>query len=143
MVITREADYALRLMLVLAEHRSGRPVSSRALADESRVPYEIARSILARLTDAGLLDSYRGRTGGYHLARGTSEIKVGEILAVAGEHLDLNACVVDETSCSSSDSCAMHPIWISASELLRGYLGEMTLQEVVDSSLPQSAAPAC
>ena len=102
MVITREADYAIRLMLVLAEGDDDVARPSRALASEAHVPYELARGLLSRLADAGLLVSQRGRNGGYRLARTAEDITVAEVLAVAGENLSLNTCVVDQPACALS-----------------------------------------
>ena len=143
MVITREADYTVRLMLVLAARQADGTVSSRVLAKEARVPYELARGVLARLADAGLLESFRGRSGGYQLARAASEITIGEVLAVAGENLELNVCVNVPEECDASAFCAMHPVWQVASELLREYLGEMTLAQVVRMKPAKGVGPAC
>ena len=131
MVITREADYAVRLMLTIASKDRGSVASARRLSEEAKVPYELARGLLSRLAEAGLLNSHRGRAGGFALARPASDITMGEILSVAGEDLALNVCVVDPENCSSSSYCLMHPVWSAASDMLRGYLGEMSLAEVI------------
>ena len=47
MVITREADYAVRLMLTIAGKDSGVVASARPLAEEANVPYELARGLLS------------------------------------------------------------------------------------------------
>ena len=143
MVITREADYTVRLMLVLAARQADGAVSSRVLAEEARVPYELARGVLARLADAGLLESFRGRSGGYHLARDANEITIGEVLGVAGERLELNVCVGEPESCDSSAFCAMHPVWQAASQRLREYLAEITLAQVVRMKPAKGVGPAC
>ena len=131
MVITREADYAVRLMLTIAGKDRGTVASARPLSEEANVPYELARGLLSKLADAGLLNSHRGRAGGFDLARPASEITMGEILMVAGEDLALNVCIIDPENCSSSTFCPMHPVWGAASEMLRGYLGGMALAEVL------------
>jgi Rrf2 family protein len=129
-VITREADYAVRLMVGLASREQGVVVSARALAAESDVPYELARTILGNLADAGILDSRRGRSGGFALARPASDIRLGDILAVAGETLQLNVCVADPSNCGRSGTCPVHPIWSAASDVLRGFLATQTLAQV-------------
>jgi Rrf2 family protein len=129
-VITREADYAVRLMVGLAEREPGTVVSARALADEADVPYELARTILGNLADAGILESRRGRSGGFLLARAPEDILLSDILAVAGEHLVLNVCVADSKNCGRSSECPVHPIWVAASEVLRDFLGQQTLADI-------------
>jgi Rrf2 family protein len=126
-VITREADYAVRLMVGLAQRAQGTVVSARALADEAGVPYELARTILGNLADAGILESRRGRSGGFLLARPAAEIRLSDVLAVAGENLQLNICVADPVNCGRSSDCPVHPVWTAASEVLRSFMGEQTL----------------
>ena len=132
MVITREADYAVRLMVTLASQGPGTVASARALAAESDVPYELARTILGNLADTGILDSRRGRSGGFELTRPASQIMFGEVLAAAGEPLQLNVCVADPQNCGRSNACPVHPIWIQASAVLRNFLASKTLTEIVE-----------
>ena len=139
MVITREADYAVRLMVGLAQRAQGTVVSARALADESGVPYELARTILGNLADAGILESRRGRSGGFLLARPPAEVQLIEVLAVAGETLQLNVCVVDPSNCGRSSECPVHPVWSAASEVLRAFMGEQTLAGLAASREPVEA----
>jgi len=143
MVITREADYAIRLMLVLAENDDDAARPSRALASVAHVPYELARGLLSRLADAGLLASQRGRHGGYRLARPADDITVAEVLAVAGENLSLNTCVAGPATCAMSSRCAMHPVWDSASNVLRDHLGALTLRQVVAMESPHGPERSC
>jgi Rrf2 family protein len=130
-------------MLTLGSKEPDAVASARPLSEEANVPYELARGLLSRLADAGLLDSHRGRSGGFHLARPASEITMGEILAVAGEDLTLNICTGDPESCPSSDTCPMHPVWNTASSMLRTYLGEKSLAEVLEANLVGAGTERC
>lgn len=141
MVITREADYAVRLMVGLAQRTQGTVVSARALADESGVPYELARTILGNLADAGILESRRGRSGGFLLARDPREVKLVDVLAVAGEALQLNLCVADPGNCGRSSECPVHPVWSAASEVLKSFMAEQTLAGLVARN--ELVAPPC
>lgn len=131
MVITREADYAVRLMVALGSEPQGTIVSARALAGDCEVPYELARTILGHLADAGILESRRGRSGGFSLARPAADIRLGDILAVAGETLQLNVCAQEPSLCSRSSICPVHPIWSQASDVLRAFLAEQTLAQIL------------
>lgn len=139
MVITREADYAVRLMVTLASCGQGTVASARLLAVESDVPYELARTILGNLADAGILESRRGRSGGFALALPPTEIVLGDVLGAVGESLQLNVCVADPGNCGRSSSCPVHPIWKSASDVLRGFLAAQTLAEVVEHGRAEAA----
>lgn len=131
MVITREADYAVRLMVDLASKPEGTVISARILAADVGVPYELARTILGNLAEAGILDSRRGRSGGFALARPAEEVVLSDVLAAAGEELQLNVCVADPAKCTRSKNCAVHPIWNQASQVLREFLSTQTLAHMV------------
>jgi Rrf2 family iron-sulfur cluster assembly transcriptional regulator len=133
-IITREADYAVRLTVGLAAHGDGEVVSARALAETCEVPYELARTILGNLAETGVLESRRGRSGGFALARSASEIKLGQVLAAAGETLQLNICVGSPARCGRSAKCPVHPVWDEASQRLREFIGEKTLAEILNMS---------
>lgn len=133
MVITREADYAVRLMVGIATRKAGSPVSARVLAEECSVPYELARTILGNLAEAGLLESRRGRSGGFMLAKPAETIGLSDVLAVAGESLQLNICIADPQNCVRVGECPMHPVWSAASEVLHEFLGRQTLASLVGS----------
>jgi Rrf2 family protein len=138
-VITREADYAVRLMVGLATRTECTVVSARALAEEAGVPYELARTILGNLAEAGILESRRGRSGGFLLARRPAEIRLSDVLSVAGEDLQLNVCVADPANCCRSTECPVNPIWSAASKVLREFMGEQTLADIVGSREPVGA----
>jgi Rrf2 family protein len=138
-VITREADYAVRLMVTLAGHGYGTVASARSLAQDCDVPYELARTILGSLADAGVLDSRRGRSGGFALKRPPAQIMLGEVLGAVGESLQLNVCVDEPGNCSRSGVCPVHPVWRSASDVLRGFLSSQTLADMVEQGKTEAA----
>ena len=135
MVITREADYAVRLTVGLATRKQGSPVSARTLAEENDVPYELARTILGDLAEAGILESRRGRSGGFMLARPADEILMSDVLGVVGESLQLNICVDDPEACKRAEFCPINPVWSEAAEVLRRFFGDRTLAGLADASL--------
>jgi Rrf2 family protein len=118
-------------MVTLAAQGTGTVASARALAAEADVPYELARTILGNLADSGLLESRRGRSGGFELARPSTDIMLGDVLAAAGEPLQLNVCVADSGNCGRSDMCPVHPIWTKASDVLRDFFGSQSLEQVL------------
>ena len=139
MVITREADYAIRLMVALAPRQQGTVVSARALSSECDVPYELARTILGNLADVGILESRRGRSGGFTLARPADEIRLGDVLFAAGETLQLNVCVNDPEMCGRSSTCPVHPIWTEASGVLRNFLANQTIAQILQMDATDAA----
>ena len=92
MRISAKGEYAIRAMTDLALHGSGSGVRSQAdrvsiqdVARRQGIPQRYLEQVLLLLKRAGFLDSKRGSTGGYRLARPPETISVGEVLrAVEG-----------------------------------------------------------
>lgn len=106
MEISRKADYALRIMVELAESGDN-PVSTRYLAETTDAPYAFIAKIVAELATHGFVVSTRGRGGGVKLIvdpRMTTALAVLE--AVSGP-LKLNNCVDEPGACSRSPFCSL------------------------------------
>lgn len=93
-MLTQRSRYALRAMLYLAEAPAGgRPIPMNRIAEAANVPRKFLELILADLREAGLLDSHRGKMGGYLLARANHMISLGEVIRVIEGPLALVPCV--------------------------------------------------
>ena len=69
MQITRQADYALRAVLYLAQLGSDRRAATSHIAEEQQIPPSFLAKIVSQLSVAGLLQTSRGARGGVSLAR--------------------------------------------------------------------------
>lgn len=93
-MLTQRSRYALRAMLFLATQPvDGAPTPMTRIAAEANVPRKFLELILADLREAGFLHSTRGKMGGYHLARPSHLISLGEIVRVIEGPLALVPCV--------------------------------------------------
>lgn len=93
-MLTQRSRYALRAMLYLAKAPAeGRPTPMNRIAEAANVPRKFLELILADLREAGLLDSHRGKMGGYVLARPNHLISLGEVIRVIEGPLALVPCV--------------------------------------------------
>ncbi|MGE0447554.1 MAG: Rrf2 family transcriptional regulator [Vicinamibacterales bacterium] len=103
-MLTRKSKYGLRAMLFLAE-RSGRgPVLVSDLAGDQRIPKKFLEAILLDLKRQGLLQSKKGKGGGYFLSRTPEEITVGQVVRALGGPLALVPCV-SQTAYARCEEC--------------------------------------
>ena len=111
-MITREADYAVRIVLYLskaAARRNADPVTTRSLSEEMLIPYRFSRRIVGKLQKAGFISSRKGKGGGLALARRPLDISVKEVLdAFDPVGTVLNGCCVDVKDCRLSGRCPVH-----------------------------------
>lgn len=131
MDISRKTDYALRLLSMLAGDPDGL-LSVRSAAEQVDVPYSFARSIQHGLVQAGIIESLRGVCGGMRLKVDPKEVTILQIVEAVQGPLVMNDCTAADGMCGRMEGCCYHPIWMGAQELLRSYLGSVTLDDVVN-----------
>lgn len=74
--------YATKALLYLAEHGGGRNVATREIAKERAIPEKYLELIVGELRAAGILESVKGKHGGYRLARRPAAIRLMELVTV-------------------------------------------------------------
>ncbi len=123
MVMTLEADYAVRIVEMLAI--SNRKVDARTISAETQVPLRFALKILRKLVAGGLIVSYKGARGGYMLAREPDKITLRQVIeSVEGPYM-ISRCQQDEYSCSHT-CCRFHQIYDEISSVVREKLDSYT-----------------
>jgi len=110
MQITRQADYAIRAVLYLAEIGPDEKASTSQIAAEKDIPLSFLAKIIAQLSVAGLLQTMRGARGGVTLARPAEEINLLEVVEAIDGPILINECVNDSYQCSQH-GCPMRSIW--------------------------------
>ena len=80
MRFTTQAEYGLICTLHLARFGAMGPVAAREMAEKEELPADYTEKILRRLRQAGIVNSVRGVSGGFELARDASEISVKDVI---------------------------------------------------------------
>lgn len=98
MLVTREMDYALRILRAL--HRDGQ-LSAAAVAQREHIQKAITLKLLNRLLSAGIVESRRGVSGGYFLKRPCEELSIYDVFQSIGEPPLLNRCQREGYQCEN------------------------------------------
>jgi Rrf2 family protein len=114
MQITRQADYAVRAVLHLAELKNGGRAPTSKIATEEHIPPSFLAKIVSQLSVAGVVQTSRGARGGVSLARDPSEITLLEVVEAIDGPIILNECVHNPKACPFGDHCKVHDIWCKA-----------------------------
>ena len=133
MNITSKGRYALRVMLDLAQHTSDGYVSLKVAADRQNISMKYLEMIVGQLKRAELVESSRGKEGGYRLSRAPSAYSVGEILRCQEDSLAPVACIRDGgVDCDQAALCRTIPMWKELDEITNRYLDSVTLEDLLD-----------
>jgi FeS assembly SUF system regulator len=126
--ISKLTDYAILLMVELT--REGETLSAHALAARIGVEDTTASKVLKLLAGQGLLESFRGASGGYRVSRPAAEISVAEVIAAIEGPIAMTECSVEEGLCSQEDSCDLRGNWQRISLAVAAALQNVSLAEM-------------
>jgi len=141
-MLTRAADYAVRVMIHLASLPVGSRVQRSALAEAAQVPDSFMSKVLQSLVRARLVSSRRGADGGFEMAREAEEITLLQIVEAIDGPFELNVCVGSKLSCDRPDWCGAHLVWLDAQEAVREKLQAATVASMAQESAKRLKSPA-
>ena len=131
-MISTEGRYALRVMLDLAQHPDEGYISLKTIAERQDISMKYLETIVGALKKAGLVDSSRGKEGGYALLRPPEEYSVGEILRSTEDKLSPVSCITAEgVSCAQASGCMTLPMWRELDEMTNRYLDAVSLRDLL------------
>jgi FeS assembly SUF system regulator len=126
--ISKLTDYAIVMMVELA--RDGELLSAHILAERVRVETPTATKVLKLLSGSGLLESFRGASGGYRVSREADDISVAEVIAAIEGPIAMTECSVEQGLCSHEDFCELRGNWQRISVAVSRALEEVSLAEM-------------
>ncbi len=131
MQITRQADYAVRAVVYLAQHEPGARISTGQIAREQNIPLTFLAKIVSQLSAAGVLHTTRGARGGVALARTPDEISLLEIVEAIDGPVMLNQCAGDPGQCPLGEDCVVRDVWCRAQADLVARLAQTRFGQLV------------
>jgi Rrf2 family protein len=130
MQITKQADYALRAMLYLAQLPTNERAATSRIAEEQAIPPSFLAKIISQLSIAGLIHTSRGAHGGVSLAVSPEKISVLDVVEAIDGPLALNECTLNPSICPSGPDCPLHSLWCEAQAELVTKLKHTTFASV-------------
>ena len=132
MNVTSKGRYALRIMIDLAQHRDEGYISLKAISDRTQLSMKYLEMIVGNLKKAELVDSTRGKEGGYKLNKTPGEYSIGEILRCIEDNLAPVACIKEgEIQCDRSGACLTVPMWKELDDITNAYLDTVSLEDLL------------
>ena len=132
--LSKKTDYAIILLTHLGEEKF--PVSAQEVATHYKLPYPMVANILKQLVSSGLIESTRGKHGGYVLAKPTNEINLAEIIMVTDTPFNLVECVHDEDNCKVHQYCPTRRPLLALHKKIQQFVEETTLAAIIRDSKP-------
>lgn len=150
MRITANEEYGLRVILQLArileekkDQETPALVTLGEISAAEGISSDYVAQILLRLRRAELVESVRGKFGGYKLIRPADEINLQEILASLGD--DNQSSIMNEDFCSRykgneevcvhKGECAIKPVWLQIAMMTSKFFKSISLKQLLDGEV--------
>jgi Rrf2 family protein len=131
-LLSHTAEYALRAVLYIAQHETETElVRNDTIAAALDVPRNYLSKILHALGREGLLQSTRGPTGGFRLARSPDAIPLLHVVAAFDQMGGPRNCILGRARCSDRNPCPAHGRWKDISEQVSGFFRETTVGDLL------------
>jgi Rrf2 family protein len=138
-VISNKAKYAFRALLAVAAAPEGESLTSAEIARRYAIPHKFLEQILLDLKKAGILESRRGKSGGYVMLRPADTVTFGEVLRIFEGPLAPLPCLSRQSyrrceDCVSEATCEIRREFGRAYDASRQVLDSRTLADALANS---------
>jgi len=136
-MLTKKTKYALRALIYLAEHQKNGPVLIATLAAEEKIPRKFLERILLELNNEGILQSKKGKGGGYFLQKSSDEIKIGDVVRLMDGPLAPVSCVSKTAyarckECREETTCPIRAVMHEVRDAIAEILDNTSLADMMN-----------
>ncbi len=135
-MLSKKCKYAIHALVYLAERHEQGPVQIQDISDDQHIPKKFLEAILLELRHAKILESKKGKGGGYYLVKDPSEVNLMQVMRLIDGPIALLPCVslnyyerCDE--CRNEKTCGIRDSLISVRDETLKILGNSTLAKIV------------
>ena len=139
-MLSKKTKYAINALVYLArESKDGEPVQISRIAESEHIPRKFLEAILLELRHAGMLNSKKGKTGGYYLQQEPAEINIADVMRLFDGPIALLPCVAYKyyercEECKDEETCGIRSVFSDVRSRTVQMLKEATLAEIMKRS---------
>ena len=135
-MLSKKSKYALRALLALARRRGQEPVQIAELAEQEGIPKKFLEVILLELKNNGILQSKKGKGGGYFLGRTAEQISVWQVIRALDGPLAPLPCASHTAyrkceECQDEATCGIRAVMKEVRDATAAVMDRATLGEVL------------
>jgi Rrf2 family protein len=133
-MISKKTKYALNALVYLARHQHKSPILISEIAENERIPQKFLEQILLDLKNNGILQSKKGKGGGYFLGRPAQEIMLGKVIRIFDGPLAPVSCVSQTAymkcaECRDDSCCGIRMVMKGVREAISNILDKTSLAD--------------
>tara|TARA_R110002049_G_scaffold7173_4_gene42571 strand:- start:3499 stop:3939 length:441 start_codon:yes stop_codon:yes gene_type:complete len=136
-MLSKKTKYAINALVYLAKNNNGKPIPIGQISTDQNIPHKFLESILLDLKNARILNSKKGKFGGYALNKEPKEVDMAEIMRLFDGAVALLPCVTyrfyercDE--CIDEDACGIREVFLEIRNETVERLKAATLEDIIN-----------
>lgn len=134
-IFSKKCELGLQAALYLALQPEELVISAKEISEKLKIPKEFVSKVLQSLTSSGIINSQKGKNGGFLLGKKPAEIYLIDIVkAIDGLEI-FNNCVLGFPDCCPDKPCPVHNEWGKIRDEAFDMLSKYTLEELKNKTL--------
>ncbi|MBI3137421.1 MAG: Rrf2 family transcriptional regulator [Sphingobacteriales bacterium] len=133
-MLSKKSQYAFKALEYLTERYKQGPVLISEISKKKKIPLKFLENILLELKKAGILDSKKGKGGGYFLSKDPAKVKVATIVRLVNGPIAMLPCVslyfYERCKHCDEKKCGLHDMMIEVRDASLGILENRTLKDL-------------
>ncbi len=134
-MLSKKSQYAFKALTYLVAKFNEGPVLIAEISRKKKIPLKFLENILLELKKAGILDSKKGKGGGYFLNKNPSKVKVADVIRLVNGPIAMLPCVslYFYERCKNCDEkqCGLHDMMIEVRDATLNILENRTLNDLL------------
>ena len=140
-MLSKKTQYAFRALAHLALQYGNGPVRISSISIEQRIPLKFLENILVELKNAGMLESKKGKGGGYVLKTSPKKINLATVIRIINGPIALLPCVslnfYERCQDCNEETCGMRKMMLIARDATLKVLEKKTLDDIIKGEIIQ------
>lgn len=137
-MLSKKTKYAINALIYLAKKPPKQPVLISEIAEKERIPKKFLETILLDMRNAGILNSKKGKGGGYYLIKKPEEVNLAEIIRYFDGAIGLLPCVTHKyyekcDECVDENTCGIRMAFLQIRNETVELLKKDTLQKLIEN----------
>lgn len=135
-MLSKKSQYAFRALSYLVGKKDDGPVLISDIASEKKIPVKFLENILLELKKAEILDSKKGKGGGYFFNTDPAKVSLARIIRLVNGPIAMIPCVSlnfhEQCLNCNQEHCGLHDVLIEVRDASLAILEKKTLLDIVD-----------
>jgi Rrf2 family protein len=134
-MLSKKTQYAFKALGYLAQHYKEGPVLISEISKKKKIPLKFLENILLELRKGGILESKKGKGGGYYFVTPPSKILLATVMRLLDGPIALLPCVSLHfyEKCKNCDekNCGLHEVMIQVRDANLRILEKKTITDII------------